>query len=572
MTSINYAPHGMFTGASDFMIKNANFHNANTMHIHYSSNLQTMSETEQISRWLSPSNAFQGLNFFLEKRTAGTGEWFLKGKEFNDWKQIPSSCLWLQGDVGSGKSVLVSAIITHLKSLDVHEKQLVAFYFFDFRNAIKQSFNNLVTTLLSQLLSSTTMQEEIFLAIWKLYDSHKKYGSKPSNRELIATLKEVISVLKSNSLFLIIDGLDEMESQGFKPFVQLMEELNKMAYPHLHLLIASRPHIPYAYALEKFCSKTVLIEKDNVNADVEIFLDYTMKNDYSFGHHGTEQKNQIINSLTKRANGMFRWVDCQLNSLQSCIGLKAVESVLIQLPATLNDTYIRALQSIEASRTEDTKQVLQWLCFSMEPLTLDALGEVIAFVRDDDGMRFEKKYRIAPEHIVFLGATLIHVDHTENIVELAHTSVKEFLLSEHLKSHSSTAVSQLHIHEYLSHRLIVESCLTYLLQFNTEITDTFQWNEEIIQCLLYAARNWHKHAKVVNSDKIYQKAYSLIQSNGAEYINSMKLTLFEAKPDQHWEVPQALYFTAWCSLQAIVKQLVNEMNVNAKGGTWGSAL
>ncbi|KAE9384373.1 hypothetical protein BT96DRAFT_842315, partial [Gymnopus androsaceus JB14] len=74
----------------------------------------------------------------------------------------------------------------------------------------------------------------------------------------------------------------------------------------------------------------------------------------------------------------FRWVDCQLTALQSCIGLKAVDSVLNQLPATLNDTYIQALQSIEASRIEDTKQVLQWLCFSMEPLTLDVLEKAIA--------------------------------------------------------------------------------------------------------------------------------------------------------------------------------------------------
>ncbi|KAE9385138.1 hypothetical protein BT96DRAFT_607422 [Gymnopus androsaceus JB14] len=214
-----------------------------------------------------------------------------------------------------------SAIINHVKSLDAHENQMVAFYFFDFRDAFKQSFNNLVSTLLSQLSSSTMLQKEIYLAISKLYDNHEKLRSKPSERDLIGTLKEVISVVKVEALFIIIDGLDEMGNQGFMPFFQLIEELKILACSHLHLLIASRPHISYAHELEQLCSKTICIEKEDVNADVAIFLADTMKNDRTFRHHGLEAKNQIIDSLTRRADGMFRWVDCQLVALRPCIGL-----------------------------------------------------------------------------------------------------------------------------------------------------------------------------------------------------------------------------------------------------------
>jgi len=35
----------------------------------------------------------------------GTGEWFLKGREFLDWKSKPGS-LWIMGQSGTGKSVL----------------------------------------------------------------------------------------------------------------------------------------------------------------------------------------------------------------------------------------------------------------------------------------------------------------------------------------------------------------------------------------------------------------------------------------------------------------------------------
>ncbi|KAE9388110.1 hypothetical protein BT96DRAFT_443763 [Gymnopus androsaceus JB14] len=454
--------------------------------------------------------------------------------------------------MGSGKSVLVSAIINHVKSLDAHENQLVAFYFFDFRDAFKQSFNNMVATLLSQLFLSTTitLQKDIYLAISQLYENHEKFRSKPSDRDLMRTLKE---------------------NQGFKPFLQLVEELRTLGCSYLHLLIASRPHISYAHELEKLCSKTIYIDKEDINSDVEIFLDYTMQNDYSFCHHGLETKNQITDSLTRRANGMFRWVDCQLIALQSCIGLKEVDSVLNQLPTNLHDTYIQALQAIEPSCIDDTKQVLQWLCFSMEPLSLSALGEVIAFVSDDGVIRFEKRYRVAPEHIAFLGATLIHVDQTENVVELAHMSVKEFLLSEHLKSHVSTVVSQFHMQEFLIHKVIVESCLTYLLQFDTEIADTTAWNKEY-PISRYAAQNWYKHAKIVRCEKVNQKASKLIESGGTTYVNCLKLAKFEEDTEGHWPMPQPLYYAAWCGLQDMVKQLVNGKNVDVTGGMWGSAL
>ena len=62
------------------------------------SDTQIKSESEQLIKWLTPSNAYQSHEFFSQKRTDGTGEWFLKGEDFNNWKRTPNSLLWLQGD------------------------------------------------------------------------------------------------------------------------------------------------------------------------------------------------------------------------------------------------------------------------------------------------------------------------------------------------------------------------------------------------------------------------------------------------------------------------------------------
>ena len=58
-------------------------------------------ELEELIEWMKPPNAAQSQEYFSEKRTApGTGEWFLSGEVFNEWKETPNSLLWVQGDGG----------------------------------------------------------------------------------------------------------------------------------------------------------------------------------------------------------------------------------------------------------------------------------------------------------------------------------------------------------------------------------------------------------------------------------------------------------------------------------------
>lgn len=62
-------------------------------------------ELREIIKWMKISNAAQSQESYEEKLTApGTGEWFLHGNMFDDWKQLPNSLLWLKG---AGKLTLI---------------------------------------------------------------------------------------------------------------------------------------------------------------------------------------------------------------------------------------------------------------------------------------------------------------------------------------------------------------------------------------------------------------------------------------------------------------------------------
>ena len=68
--------------------------------------------------------------------------------------------------------------------------------------------------------------------------------------------------------------------------------------------------------------------------------------------------------------------------LAECSNLSELRKALHSLPATLEETYIRILPCIRRESRSDVVKLLQWLAFSVRPLTLLEMAEVFAIHRD----------------------------------------------------------------------------------------------------------------------------------------------------------------------------------------------
>jgi hypothetical protein len=78
-------------------------------------------------------------------------------------------------------------------------------------------------------------------------------------------------------------------------------------------------------------------------------------------------------------------------------------------------------------------------------------------------------------------------------IRLAHFSVQEYLISEHLQT-STTALSCYYCNKHIAHVFIAKTCLAYLLQFDQE--DGVNSNTATSYLLSdYAADNWMDHAR-----------------------------------------------------------------------------
>jgi ankyrin repeat protein len=203
----------------------------------------------------------------------------------------------------------------------------------------------------------------------------------------------------------------------------------------------------------------------------------------------------------------FRWAALQLDNIRSLEILRPryISEALHTMPRTLYETYERILGAVPDVYFEEVRAALQWLTYSLEPVSVAQLAEACS-IRIDDG---KEPFLEAGGHEALIGlfgliSSLIlvgepsseHENYTTNFVgqplpekydvscynqhvRLAHFSVKEYLVSSRLQQ-SDCQLSRYALRETEVHRFLSQSCCAYLLWFSMERTAKIWIDEEIL--------------------------------------------------------------------------------------------
>src|SRR5437868_1005849 len=103
-------------------------------------------------------------------------------------------------------SSLSSTITQDIEALCKAGKASMAYFYFDFRDANKQSLHDLLPSLLTQLSARSASRCDI---LSKLYMDHDEGERQPSDDVLTQCLKAVLALPGGDPVYLIIDALDE---------------------------------------------------------------------------------------------------------------------------------------------------------------------------------------------------------------------------------------------------------------------------------------------------------------------------------------------------------------------------
>ena len=276
----------------------------------------------------------------------------------------------------------------------------------------------------------------------------------------------------------------------------------------------------------------------------------------------------------------FRWVFCQLATLENCLDYPAVLNALASLPETLDETYSQILNGLPKSYIAKATRLLQFLAFSERPLQIDEAVDMLA-VDCTQRPRFKMDNRMPrPQEIIrYCGSLVVVVvrqikntyygqDETITEIQLAHFSVQTYLVSEQIKD---KMVKHL---QSTARATIVETCVAYLLELDSmpikQLCSSYPLAE-------FAARYWAAQASRLGersgtTDRLilellitrpkFQICYRL-------YAPDMS---HEGMDNRRKEC-YPLYYATFCGLSGCVQELLRRgADVNAHGGYYGSAL
>ncbi|KAF8503966.1 hypothetical protein JB92DRAFT_795411 [Gautieria morchelliformis] len=542
---------------------------------------------QKIYNWLAaPDHKSKHRNARSVRREM-TGLWFVEGEYFQGWREAPHSFLWLHGIPGAGKTILCSTIIEKLSLHCCSDPSLaIAFFYFDFNNK-----DTLPNAMLRSLIEQLSVQcASIPHALESLFSKNEQGGAHrgPSEEDLMATLKRIISSFRD--VYIVFDALDECPERS--RFLTMIRDIHGWEFGLLHLLATSRKERDIEEMLGGLISHEMPMDESLVDNDIRAHVTRTLEEKFRMCSAG--EKEMVMTTLIDGAHGMFRWVICQLDALQKCKTPAALKKALTCLPKTLNETYDRILAAIDEDDKQGALSLLQWLAFSFDTLSMDQAVDVIATDPDAiDEPLFDLSRRLRdPRDILTICSSLVtitsqedrsnkgNIDHHGDRVlstgagkiRLAHFSVREYLISEHLRLSMAT-LPYYYFNEQIAHVFIAKTCLAYLLQFDQD-NGVSSNTARSYPLSRYATYNWMKHAgwdPAGDWEDLHGLIMALLEPTSTVYVNWMWLCR-EGDPGDPW-AESPLYMAAEAGLERVCQHLLQkETDVDATGGYYRTPL
>src|SRR6266702_6012814 len=82
--------------------------------IHQVKQRQDDQDRQKIFDWLTSVDYGPQQSDYIRRRQAGTGQWLLDSKEFNEWLDQGKQTLFCPGIPGAGKTIITSIVVHYL--------------------------------------------------------------------------------------------------------------------------------------------------------------------------------------------------------------------------------------------------------------------------------------------------------------------------------------------------------------------------------------------------------------------------------------------------------------------------
>ena len=347
--------------------------------------------------------------------------WILENGDFKHWRNDQQShLLWIKGDPGKGKTMLLCGIVDELKR-SIANTHLLSFFYCQ---ATDSRINN-ATAVLRGLLYLLIDQQPSLISHIQKHDHAGETLFKDANA-WIALSDIFTNVLQDPSLkstYLIIDALDEC-TVGLPKLLDFIIQKSSLC-PHVKWLVSSRNWPPIEERLDKAGSKVRLcleLNAESVSAAVSIYIRHKVRQLAQEKKYDDKTRHAVLDHLFSNANDTFLWVALVCQNLEN-IPRGRTRARLNSFPPGLDSLYERMMKQIcESEDSELCKRILASIATVYEPITLTELTSLVEMLEEssDDVESLQ-------EIIGLCGSFLIV---RKDTIYFVHQSAKDYLLAK----------------------------------------------------------------------------------------------------------------------------------------------
>ncbi|KAK4112497.1 NACHT-domain-containing protein [Canariomyces notabilis] len=496
--------------------------------------------------------------------------WVLDNSEFQQWrKSLDSNLLWVKGDPGKGKTMLLCGIIDELQRLTLGTAPLSFF----FCQATDERINNASAILRGLIYMLLNQQPSLIPYVRKKYEHAGKALFEDANRWV--ALSEIFkTILQDPSLegaYLVIDALDECMS-GRRELLEFIVEMTSTV-PYVKWIVSSRNWPDIEESLEAAEQKTRLsleLNEKSVSSAVSIYVQYKVDKLAQLKGYDDKTQHAVQVHLTRNANNTFLWVALVCQELTK-YSRSRVLTKLNTFPPGLGSLYQRMMAQVRCSDEADLcKQVLAVLCSTYRPITIQELTSFIDISEDiSDNLEF------LTEIIGLCGSFLTL---RESIIYFVHQSAKEFLSKDAVDEIFPSGVALLHYGIFSQSLHVMSTALRHdmygLATPGFPIENVNQPNLDPLAAARYACVYWVDHlynwqsSKNTNHPDVFQdggvidkflrqhylhwlEALSLCRSMSQGVLSMAKLESIHQQKNVASQLPRLVYdmrrFVQYCS-------------------------
>ncbi|KAK2798050.1 hypothetical protein FQN51_007975 [Onygenales sp. PD_10] len=434
-------------------------------------------ERRKLLRWMSEIEYWSHHDELSKDLLSGSGQWLLQSKEYIEWGQssVPS-VFWLQGKPGSGKTRLVSRLVSSIIENDMNSNTYSIAFFYCARDSAEPARANpseILRALLRQLASSK-LEQPIKSQVTKEYETRR---AKVANDSKIGILSIdectslILDVIGDKEVIIVVDALDECEdssellirldkilneSRGLvKIFVSSRETVNVVS---LSALVVTNIFSTFTcILLTSLTTKQLYINSSRItgrnangnDVDIDRFIDSEIERLSSQklllgGPMGPKLRTKTAQMLKEGAQGMFKWVALSLEALRKINHPRDFERALGRLPRKLSGLYDTIFEQIYAAEVFEQRTAVmtfKWLMCAQRLLSSEELiAAVSGGLEDraelhpesesaltDEETWISEGFSVSDTDIVQYCRNLVVVDSDLGVFRLAHQSVREYL-------------------------------------------------------------------------------------------------------------------------------------------------